>query len=302
MDGSDALRWHQLIECIDLNSEEKLEDGCYFIGFCCDEGVRRNKGRVGSEDGPKFIRQAMCNLAGKSKMPRIFDAGDVFCHDEQLEDAQEIMSGKIARLVSKGRLPIVLGGGHETAWASYLGLRKAIGSDPRIGIINIDAHFDLRPVKHGANSGTPFRQMADWSKQYNVPFDYFILGIQPASNTTALFNYANENNVEYITADNFAFQPLEYTSDRLEVFMTDKDLIYLTIDLDVFDAAFAPGVSATKSLGMLPQQLIPVLNTISGSGKIRLVDVCECNPRLDVANMTSKLAAALIYRIISFIS
>ncbi|MDS8610512.1 arginase family protein, partial [Streptococcus pneumoniae] len=78
--------------------------------------------------------------------------------------------------------PIVLGGGHETAYGHYLGLKSSLQPDEQLAVINLDAHFDLRPYDQtGPNSGTGFRQMADHAKEESKDFPYLILGIQEHS-------------------------------------------------------------------------------------------------------------------------
>ena len=84
-DDFDAFRWHQWVEKIDLNDKNltpydgKL--GFAFIGFCCDKGVGKNRGRVGAANGPKSIRKEMANLpCSFSKEVKLFDAGNIFFH------------------------------------------------------------------------------------------------------------------------------------------------------------------------------------------------------------------------------
>ena len=98
-------------------------------------------------------------------------------------------------------------GGHETAWASFQGLEKFIKNkdqiSPRIGIINFDAHFDLRSFEsvHSdvrPSSGTPFNQIAHFCSSHGWPFQYACLGVSRTSNTEALFERANNLKVLYI--------------------------------------------------------------------------------------------------------
>ena len=82
----DAFRWHQWVEEIDL-SDDSLNQytgklGFAFIGFCCDEGVKRNKGRIGAAKGPKSIRRELANLpCCFSKEVKLFDAGNISCEN-----------------------------------------------------------------------------------------------------------------------------------------------------------------------------------------------------------------------------
>ncbi|GAB3818252.1 hypothetical protein GCM10028895_15260 [Pontibacter rugosus] len=193
-DGDLGLRWHQVIQLLDLSQEipdvPPNETAFAFLGFCCEEGVRRNQGRVGAAAGPVALRGAMASYAHHlPEHVKLYDAGDVICSNSNLEEAQEQLGKKVAQLLAHGYRPLVLGGGHEIAYAHYLGLEKAV-EQQRLGILNFDAHFDLRSYAQQPSSGTPFLQIADRLKAKNKPFKYKVLGLQEYGNTRVLFHTA----------------------------------------------------------------------------------------------------------------
>ena len=130
------------------------------IGYACDEGVRRNLGRPGARQGPTAIRQQLGKVAWHLPTS-VVDVGDVVCQGEALETCQSQFSELITSLIKHDIFPIGLGGGHDIAYAHFRGIWNAFpeNAKPRIGIVNLDAHFDLRPLKGQANSGTPFYQI-----------------------------------------------------------------------------------------------------------------------------------------------
>lgn len=300
-DKKGDLRWLHKVRTIDLKStsREELYENIVLLGFACDEGVRRNDGRVGAQEGPSSLRKALSKLSWNWESNyELFDAGDIVCKGADLEGAQEGLSTAIQMIFEKGGFPLILGGGHETALGSYMGLRNAFDADISIGIINIDAHFDLRFPVNGGNSGTPFNQIATFCEQNDQPFNYCCVGINPASNTRSLFERAQNYEATYITADEMHYLPMELCLEKVQTFMDQSQLIYLTIDLDVFDGAYAPGVSAPAASGLSPSHVIPLLKAIVQSEKLALVDVCELNPRYDQDNRTAKLGANLLFRIV----
>lgn len=303
VDGPSDIRLHQRVRLVEMASEWQSEERqVVLLGFCCEEGVRRNQGRVGAVEGPQALRRAMAAMAWHFDSSfQLLDAGDVFCLAEKLEAAQQALADHLSRILSQKALPIVLGGGHETAWGSYLGLRQAYGPATKIGILNIDAHFDLRLPEKGPTSGTPFWQMADWCQQQGADFDYCCLGINPTGNTSSLFDRAKELNVDFITTDELGRSSKEEVLQQLKAFIAKQDHLYLTIDLDAFDAAFAPGVSAPAALGLSPQMVLPWLEIIAASGKLSLCDICELNPTYDIDQRTAKLGASLLYRILLYL-
>ena len=300
MDTAVDLRLHQVVTLASLDTPWKgAAHTTAILGFCSDEGVRRNQGRVGAVDGPSALRKTLSNQAWHFPAEvHLLDVGNVFCRQAELEEAQLALANAVADLLNRTTFPLVLGGGHETAWGSYLGIRKALGAAAKVGIINIDAHFDLRVPSNQPNSGTPFWQMAQWSREHNSNFAYLCLGINPAANTQSLFETAHALGVDFLTTDDLASLPAATIPEKLTSFVQAHDYLYLSIDLDAFDAAFAPGVSAPASLGLFPLQVLPWLNYISASGKLILCDICELNPLFDLDRRTAKLGASLLYRLL----
>jgi formiminoglutamase len=80
--------------------------------------------------------------------------------------------------------------------------------------------------------------------------------------------------------------------------LSASDDLYLSIDMDVFPAHEAPGVSALAALGVPAAVLLPVIKTVARSGRLRAVDVAELNPTFDLDNRTARLAARIIHAII----
>lgn len=302
VDGQLGLRWHQVLNVLDLTQsvhKSGATQNVAFLGFCSDEGVRRNKGRLGAQQGPDTLRKAMASLPLHFDQEKIalFDAGNVICPNQQLERAQQQLGEKVGQLLSMGFLPVVLGGGHEVAYGHYLGLHHYLHQEQKqsLGIINIDAHFDLRSYQVETSSGTPFRQIADLRKHHSMPFYYFCMGIQHAGNTQALFDAAYRTGTEFMLAEEMRELQLDTTLMRLRNWVNDKEFIYLSIDLDAIAAAHAPGVSAPSPFGLDPWVVKMVIQEIVRSGKLLSVDIAEFLPAQDQDSRTAKLAAHLVF-------
>ena len=291
-------RWHQRIQPLANN----VVPGCALLGFESDAGVARNQGRTGAAEGPNALRRALAPLAWHRTAPA-YDAGNVRCVDDGLEAAQQVLADRLASLLTAGHLPIVLGGGHEVAYASWLGLAQSFmpkGSDsksapPRIGIINLDAHFDLRDPAHIRSSGTPFAQIADKCQEWDWLFRYACLGVSRAANTRALFTRAAA--LGTLVREDREIDALRLDSIVRDVqrFIAKCDHIYLTIDLDVLPAAEAPGVSAPAARGVSFALIEPLVEAVRDSGKLRLADLAELNPSLDIDSRTARVAARLVH-------
>jgi len=289
----DALRWHQCIQPLTADSVP----GVALLGFACDEGVRRNQGRVGAAEGPTALRRALANLAWQRQGPA-YDAGDVCCNEGDLEGAQQRLAEGVRQLLDAGHLPLVLGGGHEVAWASWSGLALHLAKTlptPRIGIVNFDAHLDLRDPSLGATSGTPFAQIAAHCASHGWPFHYACLGLSLAANTRTLLRRAGELNVLIRQDHEIRESSLERLGAELDAFAAGCDALYLTFDLDVLPAGEAPGVSAPAAHGVGLALLEPLVRRLKASGKLRLADIAEFNPAFDQDGRTARIAARLIH-------
>ncbi len=111
---------------------------------------------------------------------------------------QSELSQAVEKIVAGGLFPVLLGGGHDIAWGHYDWIIKTLSRKPAsqacttVGIINSDAHFDLRPYKDDGNSGSSFLQIADHCREAGEEFSYFCVGIQRSANTNSLFQTADE--------------------------------------------------------------------------------------------------------------
>ncbi|MBI9033268.1 MAG: formimidoylglutamase [Bacteroidales bacterium] len=299
IEDEDSLRWHQMIEPLDLNSPlKKQTEGFCFLGFRSDAGVKRNKGREGAALGSEMIRNELCNLPyGFAGKPKLYDAGDVHCLTEELELAQQQLAEAVKRIRSIGLFPIVLGGGHEIALGHYNGLKSSTKS--KLGIINLDAHFDLRPYKNGGSSGSMFLQIADNCMSQNEEFRYMVMGIQTYGNTVSLFKKADELKTKYILAKDITEVNLPEIYEHIDGYLKKQEDIYLTICTDVISAAYAPGVSASQPFGLHPDIVLKINKHILKSGKVIGFDFAEVSPRFDTDNRTAKLVAVNIYAMIN---
>ena len=292
-----TLYLHEKVSYVDLSEvPPRGNNTTAVLGYACDEGVRRNQGRVGAAGGPDAIRRMLGKLPNHlPEANQLWDAGTVFCKDGNLEQAQKDLAGKVALLLNSGALPIVLGGGHDMAYGHFHGILQSSPGPAKIGIINFDAHFDLRDTSNGNNSGTPFYQLGMEAASGNTAFDYLCLGIRLDGNDRQLYETAANLGVHYIEREDFNIQELTTVQMVLLAFIEKVDGLYVTIDLDGFSSAYAPGVSSPSPMGFAPDIVWESLKIIVDSGKLISLDVAELNPDYDIDHHTARLAAGLLH-------
>lgn len=296
-EGADTRRMFQAVR---MGEGGYAPGDAVLLGFASDAGVKRNHGRPGARRGPAAIRRMLANLPAH-ELQAFWDAGDVVCEGDELEQAQSRLAGKVARILDAGARPLILGGGHEVAWGSFQGLAAHLARAahrPPLLIVNLDAHFDLRRSRPGS-SGTPFDQILEYCRDHALAAHYACFGVSPVGNTRALFQHAGSLGATYAEDTAMQERHLDERLRELDELLARAGLVYLTIDLDVLPASVAPGVSAPSSLGVPLCVVEAFLLAVKASGKLRLADIAEMNPEYDVDNHTARAAARLAWRLLA---
>ncbi|WP_438950463.1 formimidoylglutamase [Psychrobacter submarinus] len=314
-----ARYWYQLAQPYDF---DKAGQRVGLVGFACDQGVRRNQGRIGARAAPPLLKSTFASLPVIKEIQDSFegklttlmaDAGDIECEDNDefaeqiLEEAQQRYADVITSVIKQGSLAIGLGGGHAIAYGSFLGLWQAMQTAPSdqdkikaqtvIGIINFDAHLDIR-ASDVATSGTPFRQIAEHLQAFNQPFHYCCIGVSRLSNTAALFDRADDLGVQIISDEDCNHKKWKKLASQITHFIEQVDIIYLTIDMDCMPASVVPGVSAPAAYGINLGFVERAVKLIMDSGKVKIADIAEINPTYDIDNRSCKVAARLLSTIV----
>ena len=292
--------FYQSVKCLDPESElpaASLESPAWaLMGYAVDEGVRRNFGRTGAAGGPALLRERLGRLPDwRRRSAALYDLGDVYASGQDLEEAQASLAALVFRCQSAGYGSLVMGGGHDMAWAHYLGLRTYLDTQPsgktqRIGIINFDAHLDMRDPAAGPNSGTPFRQVAELCQERKMPFDYLCIGAQRMSNTPSLWKDAEHFGAQILSLDKCGHG----MAQRVSAFCASVDKVYITVDLDGFAGQISPGVSAPGVRGLRVEEVLEGIGHALVSGKVIAMDIAEYNPRYDIDLRTARLGAFLM--------
>jgi formiminoglutamase len=302
-EGGAPARWHEVVRRVDLANPARFT----FVGFPVDEGVRRNLGRPGAGQGPEALRRALSNLSLRGE-GALADWGDVDLEGDHLEGAQARLGEAVATLIRGGSTPVVLGGGHETAFGTFLGVHAATPPGDRILVVNVDAHFDVRlgderggdAGEGGAStSGTSFRQIHELARAEGRPLQCRMLGISAFSNPESLLLRAHALGiVHHLDEALHEDAGVRAVERELEALSDEVDAIHLSLCLDVLPEAVAPGVSAPSPLGVPLRSVERILDAVSRTGKLRAFDVAELSPPLDRGGQTARAAARLIGRLV----
>jgi len=269
------------------------------IGFPEDEGVRRNGGRPGAAEAPDAIRHWLCRLSPWDCQANIqltdlppLDLGNVLISGG-LEDAQAALGEIIAAVLQSGAIPIVLGGGHETAYGHFLGYAA---ERRKLGIINLDAHLDLRPPVDGkGHSGSPFRQAMEHPTHALPGECYVCLGTQPHALSRHHWLFAREHGCTVRWCEEVRHSLKQHFLAECTRLAAAGCPVYLTIDADVVQAADAPGVSAPNVMGLSGAEVAACARMAGSSAQVSSLDLVEINPRFDRDSQSSRWGALIVW-------
>jgi len=269
------------------------------IGFPTDEGVRRNRGRPGAAAAPAEIRRALARLVPDARAGQAFldlveqtrDLGDVPISGELARD-QDRLGDLVAEQLAAGAFPIVLGGGHETAFGHFLGYVKARRP---VAILNWDAHPDVRELKEGqGHSGSPFRQALTHPSE--LCRGYRVAGLLPQSSAAAHLAFIAERGGKTVWRD-------ELTASGIAKLYDQADGPTLaSFDIDAVDQSQAPGVSAPATGGMTTDLWLAAAFQAGACPQVSSCDLVEMNPNYDRDGQTARLAALTIWHVLRGLS
>ncbi len=265
------------------------------VGFPSDEGVHRNGGRVGAAGAPDDIRRMLYRLTPDAErfeesvdlLEHTRDLGNLVLSDD-VERDQERLAEALDPLLLAGSFVVVLGGGHETSFGHFQAY--ALGGQ-KVGILNWDAHPDVRELKDGlGHAGSPFRQaILDPSGSCR---QFVAAGLLP--------HVVARSHLEFIAAHGGRFVwRRDLSPARVdEIYGSLAGPSFVSFDLDAVEQAAAPGASS-PSVGGITADLW--LHAAYRAGRTRAVtscDVVEMNPVYDRDSAAARLAAATVWQVL----
>lgn len=299
----DDPRLEDVIEMWSGDSAALKPGRAVLIGFPQDHGVRRNHGRRGAAAAPAEIRKHLYRLTpwdaesdvDLAALPPL-DLGNVHIAGT-LEESQVALAEIVAAVLKAGAVPIVLGGGHETAFGHFLGYTMA---GQRVGIINIDAHLDVRPC-HGdhGHSGSHFRQALEHPTHPLPRTHYVCLGAQPHAVSRAHWLYAREHGCIVRWASEVQGQLTQQFGKERSRLAAAGARVYLSLDADAVRTADVPGVSAPNPFGLTGAEVAACARLAGQSPAVASFDLVEINPRHDRDGQSARWAALVVWSFLS---
>ena len=273
------------------------------LGAPFDGGV---SSRPGARFGPSSIRQASRNLrpaynpalqVAPFRVLQAVDAGDVPCNPFNIDEALQQIDDEVGELIDEGQNIVTLGGDHTIALGALRAVARKHGP---VALIHFDAHLDTWDSYFGADRthGTVFRRA--FEEGLLLPGSSVHVGIRGQ-----LYDAQ-----DLVDDKNFGFSIIRATDfDRLGVDEIVRRVrgrvgdaaVYLSVDIDVLDPAFAPGTGTPEIGGFTSRELLALVRGLPGK-QLVAADVVEVSPAYDHAEITALAAATVAFEMMSLMA
>ncbi|WP_205685196.1 agmatinase family protein [Peribacillus acanthi] len=272
--------------------QEKPEEGTYPDIVMLGVPLSRSSiSASGASEFPEYFRRAWKGFATYNidhdvdlNTMKIVDAGDVPMHVTDISACHQNIreaSLKVHQEFSQSMI-CSIGGDHSITAMLVKGMHDANPTE-KIGILQFDTHFDLRDLTdNGPSNGTPMRNLiesnvVEGANMYNI-------GLHGFFNNKDLKVYADEKGVNYYTLRETRRKGIvETVAQCLEELESKVDRIYVTVDMDVLDIAYAPGVPASTPGGMTSGELLEAVWLAGRHPKVKAMDIVCLDPLRDLA-------------------
>jgi len=253
--------------------------------------------RTGPRMGPRHVRaqsaiirpyNPVLKVSPFSRL-RVADCGDLSVNPIAIEDTYDRIAKGLQPVLDAGTIPMCVGGDHSILLPILRAIHAAHGP---VGLIQLDAHSDTWDQYWGMkySHGTPVRRAIE---EHLLDESHILqIGLRGQLYSAEDMDYSNEHGIQMVTAEEFHEQGLDPVREKLKGFGDGKT--YLTLDIDVLDPAYAPGTGTPQVGGLTSDQILRLVRALKGLNLVGC-DLVEVSPQYDSAELTSLLAANLLF-------
>lgn len=281
----------------DAREADSADVGLVGIPFdtACVAGPR------GSRMGPSGVREALTH--GTCYNPEIdvdisegidvVDYGDVDVVHTEVPETHDRVERVLTAVTESGVVPFSVGGDHSLTYPAAKALMNAV--DGQVGVVNIDAHHDVRHSHGGElSSGTPFRRLLEDDSDQLAGENFVELGLSGWHNSKYYLDWVRDIGAEVVTARDVHKNGVDSAVERtLEAATDGTEAVFVSVDIDVVDAGAAEGTCAPSPGGLHPWQLLDLVHQLGRHELVRGGDLMEVAPPLDSTGATTALGAAV---------
>ncbi|QGA54765.1 agmatinase [Sulfolobus sp. E5-1-F] len=245
--------------------------------------------RPGSRFAPSSIREAaqyieFYSIRNDVDMGEIGfnDVGDIILHPSNVEENLSRISSVINYFQENGKITISIGGEHTITAGVIKGMKKE-----GLCLVSFDAHLDLRDEYMGYryDHACVMRRISEYGVK--------IIEVGTRAVSKEEIEYARQRGILFFTPQQVKLLGIKETARRIITSTQECKSLYISVDMDGIDPAYAPGVATPEPDGLDPSTLLDIINLIADKRVIGF-DVVEVSPSYDTSGITSVLASRII--------
>jgi agmatinase len=266
-------------------------------------GVDFSGGMRGAAFGPRALRANDMYLPNiTSGLPHahtrvdaleelvICDYGDAAVDFESAHRSIEPVRGLVREVAETGAMPFIIGGDHSLMYPDVAALADVYGKS-KIGVIHFDAHYDAARfgIGHHLTHGTPVRKLVE--QGYVSGHNFIQVGLRGY--------IPDDEDLAWMRDQGFRYHFMAEVEKRgwnhvMERAITEAaegtDYLFISLDIDVLDPAYAPGTGTPEPNGLTPRELFPMLRRLGAETKLVGMELVELNPLVDPTYVTPLVA------------
>ncbi|MFN6121273.1 MAG: agmatinase [Actinomycetes bacterium] len=229
----------------------------------------------------------------------VVDVGDAYCPSGMVQESLDNIKAKVASVVQHGILPVVIGGDHTVTWPAATAVAEHHGFG-RVGMVHFDAHADTADTIDGnlASHGTPMRRLIESGA---IPGKNFVqIGLRGYWPGQDVWDWMAEQGMRWHLMDEVHHRGLDVVlTDAIAEAMDGVDHLYVSVDIDCLDPAFAPGTGTPEPGGLTSADLLRALRRLARETPLVGFDVMEVAPAYDHADCTVNVAHRCIMEVLA---
>jgi formiminoglutamase len=248
---------------------------------------------------PEALRKALRRFStydverGSELFFALRDLGDVPVRGVSPLDGFKPIRDAAAAAVAAHRLTILIGGNNAVTRPAAHALGVPL---PQVGLITLDAHFDMRATDAGPTNGNPIRcLLEDGMPGSNI----CQIGLAPFANTARMHSDARAAGIGVYTMADCLERGMHGVLNHALNRFSHLDVLMVDFDIDAIDRAHCPGAPGARPGGMAPAMFFAAARRLAAESRVRLVDLTEFDPSLDVSDVTALTAGRWMCEILS---
>ena len=243
------------------------------------------------DQAPELLRQTLKRIGrydvetGRELETRVRDRGDVELAGLSIEEATPLLRDAVAASAEAHALTLLVGGNNAVTRPAVLGLGGALDE---VGLITLDAHFDMRDTSEGLSNGNPVRALLeDGLPGANIAQ----VGLASFANSAAMHADATAAGNLVVTMSDVRSHGIDWAVGHALDHVAHCDALVIDCDIDVVDRAQFPAAPGARPGGMAVHDFFHAVRRLASDARVRVIDLTEWDPPLDPSDLSALTAA-----------